>query len=210
MRSIIFDFDGVILDSVDIKTRAFARLFSEHGPDVERQAVEHHLAHGGISRFRKFQHIYEHILHLPLTDVESARLGEKFSALVFDEVVKAAWIPGAPEFLREHDRTFRCFVASGTPKEELLRIVELRGLTRHFAGIYGTPPTKQEIARRILAEHGFGKAEVVFIGDAMTDYTAAKDCGLAFIGIATDGRGPFPAGTRVLPDLRGLAAAVTE
>ncbi len=208
MRAIIFDFDGVILDSVDIKTRAFARLFAQHGPEVERQAVEHHLAHGGISRFRKFQHIYENILHLPLSAGESEKLGEKFSTLVFDEVVKAAWIPGTPEFLLEHDGLYRCFVASGTPEEELVRIVELRQLTRHFAGIYGTPATKQQIARRILAEHGFEKEEVVFIGDAMTDYTAAKECGLHFIGVAADGLGPFPTGTRVLPDLRGLAAAL--
>ena len=210
MRAIIFDFDGVILDSVNIKTRAFARLFEEHGPDVVREAVEHHLAHGGVSRFRKFQHIHEHILRRPLSDAESKQLGEKFSTLVFDEVVKAAWIPGAPEFLHEQHTRYRCFVASGTPQEELVRIVELRQLTPYFAGVFGTPPTKEEISRSILAEHGLGAAEVVFIGDAMTDYAAAKECGLAFIGIAADGRGPFPAGTRVLRDLRGLAAALAE
>ena len=208
MRAIIFDFDGVILDSVDIKTRAFARLFEEHGPDVARQAVEHHLAHGGISRFRKFRHVYENVLHRPLSEAESAALGEKFSELVFDEVVKAAWIPGAPEFLREQHGRYRCFVASGTPQEELVRIVTLRELTPYFAGVFGTPPTKQEITRAILAEHGLGAHEVVFIGDAMTDYDAAQECGLSFIGIAADGRGPFPAGTRVLPDLRGLAGAL--
>ena len=37
IRAIIFDFDGVILDSVDIKTKAFARLFQEFGlPHVVR------------------------------------------------------------------------------------------------------------------------------------------------------------------------------
>ncbi len=30
IKAIIFDFDGVIVESVDIKTKAFARLF-EHG-----------------------------------------------------------------------------------------------------------------------------------------------------------------------------------
>ncbi len=97
IRAIIFDFDGVILDSVEIKTRAFARLFEAHGPEVVRQAVGHHLAHGGISRFRNFQHIHEDILHRPLSEAESQQLGERFSELVFDEVVKAAWIPGVPE-----------------------------------------------------------------------------------------------------------------
>ena len=209
IRAIIFDFDGVILDSVDIKTRAFARLFEEHGPEVVRQAVAHHLAHGGVSRFRKFRYIHEEILHRPLSEAESAHLGERFSALVFDEVVKAAWIPGAPEFLREHHTRYRCFIASGTPEEELVRIVALRELTPYFVGVFGTPPKKEEIAHRILTEHRLGAEEVVFIGDAMTDFDAARACGLAFIGIAADGHGSFPEGTCVLPDLRGLAGALT-
>ena len=209
IRAIIFDFDGVILDSVDIKTKAFARLFEEHGPDVQRQVKEHHLAHGGISRFKKFAHIYEHILRRPMPPGESERLGERFSELVFDEVVKAAWIPGAPEFLAENHARYRCFVASGTPQEELDRIVRLRGLEQYFAGVFGTPATKEEITRGIFARHGFAAGETLFIGDALTDFNAAKACGTGFVGITSGCTDPFPPGTTVLPDLRGLAALLS-
>ena len=205
IRAIIFDFDGVILDSVDIKTKAFARLFEEHGPDVQRQVVEHHLAHGGVSRFRKFAHIYENILHRPMPEGESERLGGRFSELVFDEVVKAAWIPGAPEFLAQNHTRYRCFVASGTPQEELERIVRLRDLEKYFAGVFGTPPTKEEITRAIFAKEGLRNSEALFVGDALTDFNAAKACGVRFVGIASGGANPFPEGTTVLPDLRGLA-----
>jgi HAD superfamily hydrolase (TIGR01549 family) len=208
LRAIIFDFDGVILDSVDIKTRAFARLFEEHGPEVVGQVVAYHLANGGVSRFRKFAHIHEHLIRAPLSDEESERLGERFSELVFDEVVKAAWITGAPEFLAENCARYRLFVASGTPQDELERIVQLRGLGKYFASIHGSPATKDEIARHILAEHRLEKNEVVFIGDAMTDYRAAEACGLAFIGISSADATSFPAGTIVLPDLRGLREAI--
>ena len=159
IRAIIFDFDGVILDSVDIKTRAFARLFEEHGPDVQRQVVEHHLAHGGVSRFRKFSHVYDNILRRPMLPGESARLGGRFSELVFDEVVKAAWIPGAPEFLKENFTRYRFFIASGTPQDELERIVRLRDLEGYFGGVFGTPPTKEEITRAIFAKEGLQNSE---------------------------------------------------
>ena len=205
IRAIIFDFDGVILDSVDIKTKAFARLFEEHGPEVVEQVVADHLAQCGISRFRKFAHIYENILHRPMPDGESERLGEKFSALVFDEVVKAAWSPGAVEFLREHHTRYQCFVASGTPEDELVRIVRLRDLERYFAGVFGTPATKEEITRRIFAEQGLKSSEALFVGDALTDFNAAKACDVRFIGITSGSSDPFPPGTKVLPDLRGLA-----
>ena len=185
IRAIIFDFDGVILDSVDIKTKAFARLFEEHGPEVVEQVVADHLAQCGISRFRKFAHIYENILHRPMPDGESERLGEKFSALVFDEVVKAAWIPGAVEFLREHHTRYQCFVASGTPA------------------------TKEEITRRIFAEQGLESSEALFVGDALTDFNAAKACDVRFVGITSGSSDPFPPGTKVLPDLRGLAGLLS-
>ena len=209
IRAIIFDFDGVILDSVDIKTKAFARLFEDHEPGVVRQVVAHHLANGGVSRFRKFQHIYENILHTPMPEGESERLGERFSALVFDEVVKAAWIPGAPEFLGENHTRYRCFVASGTPQEELERIVKLRDLEKYFAGIFGSPATKEEITRGIFAKEGLRNSEVLFVGDALTDFNAAKACDVRFVGIASGGSDPFPAGTLVLPDLRGLAGLLS-
>lgn len=208
IRAIIFDFDGVILDSVDIKTRAFARLFEEHGPEVVRQVVAHHLAHGGVSRFRKFAHIYEHILHRPMPEGESERLGEKFSALAFDEVTKAAWIPGAPEFLQQHHGRCLFFIASGTPQDELERIVRLRDLEKFFTGVFGSPATKEQIARRIFEEHGLQPGEVAFIGDAMTDFKAAQACGTGFVGIAAADGNPFPAGTRVLPDLRQLGGVL--
>ena len=205
IRAIIFDFDGVILDSVDIKTKAFARLFEDHGPEITQQVVAYHLAHGGVSRFRKFAHIYEHFLHRPMPDGESERLGERFSELVFDEVVKAAWIPGAPEFLEQYHARYRFFIASGTPQDELQRIVKLRDLEKYFTGIFGSPATKEQITQGILQDHALGKDEAFFVGDAMTDFHAAKACGVGFVGITSTEGNPFPPGTQFLPDLGRLS-----
>ena len=38
-EAVFFDFDGVILDSVDVKTQAFADMFRQYGPEVERAVV---------------------------------------------------------------------------------------------------------------------------------------------------------------------------
>ena len=50
--AIIFDFDGVLVESVDVKTNAFAMLYAEHGPDVVKRVVAYHQEHGGISHSR--------------------------------------------------------------------------------------------------------------------------------------------------------------
>ena len=204
IRAIIFDFDGVILDSVDIKTKAFARLFEEYGPATVDKVVRYHLDQCGVSRFRKFEHIYRSILCRPLPAEESKRLGERFSTLVFDEVARSPWIPGALEFLGGHYKNFQFFVASGTPQEELDRIIHYRQLEPFFAGVFGSPITKDDIIRRILQTHGIKNEETVFVGDAMSDLEAAEACSIQFIGIESAKEKVFPVGTTILPNMLNL------
>ncbi len=53
-KVLFWDFDGVIKDSVDVKTKAFIKLFEEYGVGISTKVKEHHLANGGMSRFEKF------------------------------------------------------------------------------------------------------------------------------------------------------------
>ena len=55
LKGIIFDFDGVIADSVQVKTDAFAALYKPYGPDIVKKVVEHHEANGGMSHFEKIR-----------------------------------------------------------------------------------------------------------------------------------------------------------
>ena len=48
---LIFDFDGVICDSVNIKTQAFIELYKNYGSKIQEQVREYHLINSGISRF---------------------------------------------------------------------------------------------------------------------------------------------------------------
>ena len=56
IKNIIFDFDGVILDSVNIKTEAFYKLFEQYGSKIANQVVDYHIINGGMSRFKKFEY----------------------------------------------------------------------------------------------------------------------------------------------------------
>ena len=83
LDAIIFDFDGVLVESVEVKTRAFAALYEKYGEDVVAQVVEYHLHHGGVSRFDKFRHFQTHILGQPrLSEQDVNDLVESFAALV--------------------------------------------------------------------------------------------------------------------------------
>lgn len=66
IHTILVDFDSVLADSVEVKTRAFAKLFEPHGPDVVSKVVEHHRKYGGMTRVDKFRHYYRRFLRKPL------------------------------------------------------------------------------------------------------------------------------------------------
>jgi phosphoglycolate phosphatase-like HAD superfamily hydrolase len=177
IRAAVFDFDGVVLESADIKTNAFRRLF-----DGNSAAVAYHLDHVGVSRYEKFRHITTEILGRPYSEGDERRLGERFAELVLDEVLACPFVPGAQALLERRAREVPLFVASGTPEGELRTIASARGVAGWFAGIYGTPPTKATIIGRVLGETALAPDDVVMIGDARTDLEGARAAGVRFIG----------------------------
>jgi phosphoglycolate phosphatase-like HAD superfamily hydrolase len=187
LKAIVFDFDGVILESVDIKTRAFTELFKEY-PDHLERIVRLHLDNTGMSRFDKFKIICGDYLGRAADDSELARLGEAFSRLVYQEILHCPFVPGAYEFLEKRYEEYQMFVASATPEDELSDIVEGRELGRFFKGIYGSPRKKDEILARILVERELRPPEVVFIGDSMGDYGFARETSIPFIGRVARGQ----------------------
>lgn len=208
--AIVFDFDGVLVESVDVKTRAFAALYEPYGEDVVRQVVAWHLAHGGVSRYEKFRHFHRAFLGRALNQTEEAELGDRFSALVEEAVIAAAWVPGAREFLEDWHARLPLYVASGTPEEELIRIVGRRGMSHFFKGVAGAPSKKGAILRDFLGLSGASPDRMLMVGDAMTDFDGAVEAGVSFLGIAPAGANPFPPGVPVLPDLAGFNAFLVE
>ena len=202
--AVIFDFDGVLVESVDVKTRAFADMYAAYGEDVVRRVVQYHLEQGGLSRFKKFRYFQEMILGESLSQEKETALGETFSRLVKDAVVRAPWVPGAFEFLTEYLGKIDMFVASGTPDDEMKEIVQRRGMAHFFVSVNGTPATKSEIINRICIEHRFERKAVLMVGDALTDYDGAQSSGVRFVGRSADGRGFFPADVPIIKDLKEL------
>ena len=47
--AIFFDFDGVIVDSVNIKTQVFYLMYLPYGEDIALKAKQHHIENGGVS-----------------------------------------------------------------------------------------------------------------------------------------------------------------
>jgi phosphoglycolate phosphatase-like HAD superfamily hydrolase len=202
-QAVLFDFDGVILDSVGIKTDAFAEMFRRYGPEIEEKVIDYHKRNGGVSRYKKFRYFYEELLNEPISEDKIERLGSTFSDLILKKVLTAPFIPGAEATLKALSaRGIPAYVVSGTPQAEIRFIVEARGLGSLFRGVYGTPPMKGEIVREIIEREKYEIERCLFIGDAMTDFEAALENGIAFVGIVTaNAPSPFPDGTETMDNV---------
>ncbi|MBF0553885.1 MAG: HAD family hydrolase [Nitrospirae bacterium] len=182
IKSIIFDFDGVLVESVDIKTRAFARVFEPEGEGVTARVIEFHLQNAGVSRFDKFRYIYENILERPLSAARFDDLCRQFADLVVDEVSRAPFVKGALEFLDNFaPNCYTCFVSTATPQEEIEKIVRRRHMQDYFKAVHGAPKKKSAIVQEILDTHGISPDTAVYVGDAMSDYKAATANQVPFI-----------------------------
>jgi len=213
MKAVILDVDGVLFESVGIKTKAFAELFADY-PDKVGEIVNYHEENGGISRYVKFRHIYENILHEHLTDKRFFELSDRFSGIVFEKVVCAPYVPGAELFIRKCHGRIPLFLVSATPAEELTAIIRARWISTYFADIYGAPESKQHAINEILQMNQFESSSVVLVGDSINDFLAAEETGVPFIGRVPVGqKSPFPDKyplVQTIPDLTRLMTCITS
>ncbi len=181
IKAILFDFDGVILNSLNVKTQAFYDMYLPYGKEIAQKAANHHLAHGGISRFEKFKHYHQEFLGIELTPAQIDELANEFSERVLQGVINSAEVSGIRKFLSKNHSQYKMWVITGTPTTEIKLIANKTNLAQYFVELYGSPEKKDYWTNKIIHENNFSPSEVLFVGDATTDYDAAVKTNVHFV-----------------------------
>lgn len=207
--AMLLDFDGVIVDSVQLKINAFLTVYENEAPEKLAQVLAYQRLHGGVTRRVKFGHFERHLFGRSGDAAAVEELSAAYTALVHDAVLACPFVRGAEAFLRSaHDR-IDLHVVSGTPQEELVDIIQRRGLSGYFRSVHGAPATKPEAFARILAQYHYAAGRTLAVGDAPTEYFAAVELGIAFLGVVADGEpNPFPGDVPIVPTLETLGERV--
>ena len=55
IKTIFFDFDGVLAESVQVKSQAYYDLYLPYGEETAGKVLQHHIDNGGVSRYEKLK-----------------------------------------------------------------------------------------------------------------------------------------------------------
>jgi len=182
-KVLIFDFDGVLVDSVGIKSEAFGHLYKEHGDEIVKKVTEYHLQNGGMSRYQKFAYYEKELLGRKASSERVEQLSADFSSRVVTQVVQSDEIPGAKKFIKQQLVTKYLVINSATPENEIKDIINKKGWSDQFGSIYGSPSSKTDNINKIIKKLGVMPIDCLFFGDAHSDWYASQQTQIDFIGI---------------------------
>jgi len=181
----VFDCDGVLIDSNKLKSISFQKSLEVYPENLVEDFIQYHIKNGGISRYVKLDYFFSQILKMKNYHSELELALKKFS-IVSNHLIeeRAKLIPGVNEFLKVlYEKNKKIYVCSGSDEQDLKKILSLKGISKFFHNIYGSPGTKSEIVKKILQQTS-DKDQGIFFGDALSDYEAASNHHLDFIFVS--------------------------
>ena len=179
-KCIIWDFDGVIKDSVEIKGELFIKLFPRENKDFKEKVYNHHQDNGGLSRVEKIKS------YLEWSSIESTqnnleRLIKNYGNLSMKNIINCPYIEGVYEFLNNNYKSQAFFLVSSSPHEELIEITKKLQIFDFFHEIYGYPNLKVKCFEDIKNKIDYDFDQIIAIGDSYSDYLAAKKNNIEFV-----------------------------
>lgn len=178
-RTIVFDCDGVVLNSNKIKTRAFLKSALVYGEEKARLLVDYHIKNGGVSRYKKFEWFLKEIA-FSYTENNLESLLSTYADEVSKELLECEIADGLFS-LREKLFHQKWLIVSGGDQTELRQVFKERKIDHLFdSGIFGSPETKDLILTNETEKKNI-IFPALFVGDSKYDYLAASKMEIDFL-----------------------------
>ncbi len=183
IRQILFDFDGVIIDSMAVRDYGFRTIMQGHEQSLIDEFIRYHRYNAGLSRYVKIRYFYEEMLKQPITEDRVYELAAQFSDIMKERLVAPdVIIPKTVDFIKSIYLQMPMHIVSGSDEVELNFLCRMLRLDAYFVTIEGSPTPKNDLVSGIMDKYGYDPKETLLIGDSVNDYEAAKQSGLYFVG----------------------------
>jgi phosphoglycolate phosphatase-like HAD superfamily hydrolase len=182
IEGILFDFDGVIMDSMELKLDSYCHALERFRfPRDDIKSLQN--LYTGLSRHKVLVLVYEKLSGQRITDPIRTELYDRFAD--HDESSRSLMspVPGSLPFLDAVHARFYTAIVTGTPDDVIERTVAFHKLGIYFDAVCGSPRSKQEIVEALIAGQNIDRDKFILIGDGKTDQDAAEACHIRFVGL---------------------------
>lgn len=180
---ILWDFDGVILDSMDVRDYGFREIFKSYDKHLVDKLITFHRVNGGLSRYVKIRYFFENLLNTQVDEATVNKLAEDFSLIMRQELPKEQYlIKDAVTYIKKNYLNQIFHIVSGSDEEELKWLCKQLNIHNFFYTINGSPTPKNKLVGNILSEFKYNKDKTCLVGDSINDFEAAEKNNIEFIG----------------------------
>jgi phosphoglycolate phosphatase-like HAD superfamily hydrolase len=186
VKCVVFDFDGTLVKSNEIKRRTFYEVTKNLvDADILLDKILSYPDSG--DRYDIFDTL---IIELKLDRevfVSASKLSDSYTKICEYEISRAPEIKGAVKTIKElRSLGVKIFISSATPEITLQKIIDMRGWKDMINMALGSPDSKIDHLQTILTKNKYSISEVVYVGDSEIDRDAALLVGCRFVGIGKD------------------------
>ncbi|WAC08176.1 MAG: HAD hydrolase-like protein [Thermodesulfobacteriota bacterium] len=184
IRSIVFDFDGTLIDSNRLKYEAYFELFTDQGHQAQiiREVLSENFEQ---TRYVILEKIVRRLGIKDHTYMKSrvSKLAEQYNDIVVAGAKTCPEKIGAEKTLKKLAAIYRLYVSSTTPESSLKEIIRFRKWDGYFCGVFGYPHKKTETLLRIMALEKLRSDEVLVVGDGESDRESAVKNACPFVHV---------------------------
>lgn len=201
-KAILFDVDGVLLDSATANIDFYQELFRQGGltvPSRDQLGAQNHLS-------------IQDMIHCtyPGLPVEEVQRLKQLAETIDAGIESLQVMPGAVDVVTRLSANYKLGIVTNRTRSGVEELWQVSSLREYFAGVAAFEDTARhkpdaEPVRYVLNRLGVQPAEAVFIGDAMTDWLASQAAGVRYIMF---GLGEAPANVPTATNFHQLLALI--
>lgn len=169
-KNIIFDFDGTIAHTNDIKKLSIKKAVAPYCSKVFLEEFIDYFTHNnGLPREEKINKFFD--------KNNCKQILKEYNSLL-SEVKKVQLTIGVKDFINKIEKTHKLFILSGGDKQEIINILDYHNITSKFDAIYTAPKNKYDNIKNIETAN-----KTLYFGDSIIDYEISKifNCDFVFI-----------------------------
>jgi HAD superfamily hydrolase (TIGR01509 family) len=186
IQAVLFDFDGLILDTEFPEFLSWKEIFDRHGCVLEQEIWVAHLGRGaGQGLFSPYEELEMLLGRTIERDVIRAGRRKRFAELMMEETL----LPGVEARLQEaRKRGWKIGIVSSSPREWVANYLSRFGLTAAFDALFCGDEVRRtkpdpELYLEALAYFGITAQQAIALEDSVNGIAAAKAAGLFCVAV---------------------------